>query len=80
MKKMGMVLFLFGILFAGVAHADEVTLKNGDRLTGTIVRSDAKVLMIKSDFAGDVSIQWGGSPGAVLPSSRRRRVSGVKGL
>lgn len=58
MKKMGMVLFLFGILFAGVAHADEVTLKNGDRLTGTIVRSDAKVLMIKSDFAGDVSIQW----------------------
>lgn len=58
MKKMGLILLLFGTFFAGVAHADEVTLKNGDRLTGTIVKSDAKMLVLKSDFAGDVSIQW----------------------
>jgi putative salt-induced outer membrane protein YdiY len=38
--------------------ADQVTLKNGDRLTGTIVKSDAKTLLLKSDFAGDVSLQW----------------------
>jgi putative salt-induced outer membrane protein YdiY len=53
-------------LFAGVflcvcatgALADQVTLKNGDRLTGTIVKSDAKTLLLKTDFAGDVTLQW----------------------
>ena len=45
-------------LFAGAAAADQVTLKNGDRLTGTIVKSDAKTLVIKTEFAGDVSVQW----------------------
>lgn len=35
-----------------------MTLKNGDRLTGTIVKSDAKTLLIKTDLAGDVNIQW----------------------
>jgi small nuclear ribonucleoprotein (snRNP)-like protein len=40
--------------------ADQVTLKNGDRLTGIIVKSDddAKTLLIKSDLAGDVTIKW----------------------
>jgi putative salt-induced outer membrane protein YdiY len=57
-KKIGMGLLLFVTFVVWAAHADEVTLKNGDRLTGTIVKSDAKVLVIKSDFAGDVSIQW----------------------
>ena len=58
MYRVGIVLLLVGTICAGALHADEVTLKNGDRLTGTIVKSDAKVLVIKSDFAGDVSIQW----------------------
>src|SRR5271170_6068655 len=40
------------------AMADQVTLKNGDRLTGTIVKSDAKTLLIKTTFAGDVNVQW----------------------
>jgi len=43
---------------ATAALADQVTLKNGDRLTGTIVKSDAKTLLLKSDFAGDVNLQW----------------------
>jgi putative salt-induced outer membrane protein YdiY len=40
------------------ARADQVTLKNGDRLTGTIVKSDAKIILIKTEFAGEVSVQW----------------------
>jgi putative salt-induced outer membrane protein YdiY len=40
------------------ACADQVTLKNGDRLTGTIVKSDTKTLIIKTDLAGDVNVQW----------------------
>ena len=38
--------------------ADQVVLKNGDRLTGTIVDSDGKTLTLKSTFAGEVKIQW----------------------
>jgi putative salt-induced outer membrane protein len=48
-------LFLVG---AAGAAADQVTLKNGDRLTGTIVSGDGKILLLKSEFAGDVTIQW----------------------
>jgi putative salt-induced outer membrane protein len=58
MKKMG-IAFLFCVTFVmGVARADQITLKNGDRLTGAIVKSDAKTLVIKTEFAGDVTVQW----------------------
>lgn len=40
------------------AFCDQVVLKNGDRLSGTIVKSDAKALSMKTDFAGDVTIDW----------------------
>lgn len=52
---------LFALLLcltAGAVRADQVTLKNGDRLTGTIIKSDAKTLIIKTEFAGDVNVQW----------------------
>lgn len=45
-------------VFAVCAHADQVTLKNGDRLTGTIVKSDDKTLLIKTELSGDVNVQW----------------------
>jgi putative salt-induced outer membrane protein YdiY len=38
--------------------ADQVTLTNGDRLTGEIVKSDGKTLTLKTPFAGTVEIQW----------------------
>ncbi len=41
-----------------MAQADQVVLQNGDRLTGTIVKSDAKTLTLKSEFMGTVTIQW----------------------
>lgn len=34
--------------------ADQITLTNGDRLTGTIVKSDGKELTLKTDYAGEV--------------------------
>jgi len=52
------VMVVFLCLCATAALADQVTLKNGDRLTGTIVKSDAKTLLLKTDFAGDVTLQW----------------------
>jgi len=51
--------WLLGLCFAAVGvRADEITLKNGDRLSGAIVKSDAKTLSLKTDFAGDVVVQW----------------------
>jgi len=46
------------LVSAAVAAADQVTLKNGDRFTGTIVSGDGKALLLKTEFAGDVTIQW----------------------
>ena len=51
-------LLLTGIFLAGAAQADQITLKNGDRLTGSVLKSDAKTLTMKSEFAGTVAIDW----------------------
>ena len=40
------------------AVADQVTLKNGDRITGTIVKSDGKTVGLHTDYAGDVTLKW----------------------
>jgi putative salt-induced outer membrane protein YdiY len=40
--------------------ADQITLKNGDRLSGNIEKSDDKILVIKTEFAGEVTVQWPG--------------------
>jgi putative salt-induced outer membrane protein len=49
------------IMFLGLASrvfADQITLKNGDRLTGTVVKSDGKTLVLHTEFAGDVTVQF----------------------
>lgn len=54
-------LIVFVVLIYAVAAlpalADQVSLKNGDRLTGTIVKSDGKTLVLHTDYAGDVTLQ-----------------------
>ncbi|MBZ5663206.1 MAG: DUF481 domain-containing protein [Acidobacteriia bacterium] len=46
------------LLIAIPALADQVVLKNGDRLTGSITKSDGKALVIKTDYAGDVTVKF----------------------
>lgn len=48
----------FCLLFAVPALADQLVLKNGDRLTGSIIKSDGKELVIKTDYAGDVTVKF----------------------
>jgi putative salt-induced outer membrane protein YdiY len=50
----------FVVLAAGppAVRADEVRLKNGDRISGTIVTMEDKVLTIRTSYAGELSIQW----------------------
>jgi putative salt-induced outer membrane protein len=57
MKKIMLVVAAFVVL-CPIVFADQITLKNGDRLTGDIVKSDDKVLILKSEFAGEVTVQW----------------------
>jgi len=54
-KKSVVILLL---LWAIPALADQIVLKNGDRLTGSIAKSDGKVLVIKTDYAGDVTVKF----------------------
>lgn len=37
-------------------NADQITLKNGDRVSGTVTRYDGKTIVVKSDLLGDLSI------------------------
>ena len=56
--RRGLFCFALIVLGASLAQADQVTLKNGDRLTGKIVTGDGKTLLLKTEFAGDVTVQW----------------------
>jgi putative salt-induced outer membrane protein len=49
---------LFVSISSGLMLADQITLKNGDHLTGKIVKSDGKTLVLHTEFAGDVTIQF----------------------
>ena len=55
-KTLFALVVLFGI--APCVLADQITLKNGDHLTGKIVKSDGKTLVLHTDFAGDVTIDF----------------------
>jgi putative salt-induced outer membrane protein YdiY len=46
------------LLLTQALLADQVTLKNGDRLSGNIIKYDGKNLVLKSDLAGEVTIPW----------------------
>ncbi|MGB6822672.1 MAG: hypothetical protein WBE21_11380, partial [Candidatus Acidiferrales bacterium] len=58
MKIKSTVLLVVLVLLCPGLFADQITLKNGDRLTGTIEKSDAKTLVIKTESAGEVTVQW----------------------
>jgi putative salt-induced outer membrane protein len=49
---------LIFLTWASVAGADTILLKSGDHITGTIVRSDGKEVRFKTDFAGEIKVQW----------------------
>ena len=46
------------LLLISSAWADQLILNNGDRLTGTIVKSDGKDLVFKTEYAGELTIHW----------------------
>lgn len=58
LRKVEVLLLTAFLSFSAALFADQVTLKNGDRLTGTVVKSDGKTLVIHTDAAGDVELKF----------------------
>jgi putative salt-induced outer membrane protein YdiY len=46
------------VAMCGWMWGDEVVLKNGNRLTGTILKLDDQKLQLKTDFADVINIKW----------------------
>ena len=57
MRKIALTMLVFGLLIIP-ALADQVSMKNGDRISGTIVKSDGKELVLHTDYAGDLTLKW----------------------
>lgn len=55
-RRFALLIVLLGL--APTVFADQITLKNGDHLTGKIVKSDGKTLLLHTDFAGDLTLQF----------------------
>ena len=47
------------VVTAATAYSEQVSLKNGDHLTGAIISMDGKKLVLKTSYADEVSIDWG---------------------
>lgn len=58
LRKFEFIVLIVFLAFASAALADQITLKNGDHLTGTVVKSDGKILVLHTEFAGDVTVQF----------------------
>ncbi len=41
------------------AWSDEVYLLNGDRLSGTIVKMEDRLLTLQTDYGGEIKVDWG---------------------
>lgn len=46
------------LVYQAMLHADQVTLTNGDTITGAILKKDGDKLTIKSEFLGEVTMPW----------------------
>jgi putative salt-induced outer membrane protein YdiY len=56
--RRALIALSLAIVLSSTVFADQVVLKNGDRLTGTILKSDGKDLVLKTEFIGEVTIRW----------------------
>ncbi len=52
------ILFLLILVAAHGGLEDQITLKNGDRITGAIVKKDGKTLTVKTGAFGTVTVPW----------------------
>lgn len=49
---------LAALALPSLALADTLTLKNGDRITGEVVRKEGGAVLVRTAYAGEVRIRW----------------------
>jgi putative salt-induced outer membrane protein YdiY len=55
-QSRALILLTFCLLGCWETKADQLTLKNGDRVSGIVIKADGKDLVLKSDLMGEVKI------------------------
>lgn len=58
LRRLGLYTLVLCSLLPWALAADQITLKNGDHLTGTVVKGDGKTLVLHTDSEGDLTIQF----------------------
>ena len=58
LRKFELLSLIVFLALSSALFADQVTLKNGDHLTGTVVKSDGKTLVLHTDALGDVTVKF----------------------
>src|SRR5437016_3853302 len=58
MPKKALFCSLVFPLVSGTLFGDQITMKDGDRVTGSIVKKDGETLTIKSKNFGEIKIKW----------------------
>lgn len=56
-RALGALLFLM-VLWLHTAHADQIVLVNGDRLTGKVVSKAEDTLRFHTEYAGEIKVRW----------------------
>ena len=56
--KIGFLAALTAVSLIKTVHADEVIMKNGSRLIGTVISMESGKLVFKTSFAGNITIDW----------------------
>jgi hypothetical protein len=49
---------LWSIALASCAWADTIVMTNGDQLSGDVLLMDAGTLVLKTEYAGEIRINW----------------------
>ena len=52
------LILLVNVLNDGLLMADEIHLKNGDRISGEILSMKDNKLTVKTSYAGEIGIRW----------------------
>jgi len=58
LKSLFRLFILLTLIVSPLAFADQVLLKNGDVITGEIVKKETEKLVFKTSYAGEISIEW----------------------
>lgn len=58
MRKLEVFTLIALLGLSSASFADQITLKNGDHLSGTVVKSDGKTLVLHTDAGGDITLKF----------------------